>query len=381
MAEANALLLDGSSIRLGGQVTRIRAFLRRFRDYDPDSRVVVTEEDFAVSRMFADRPDLEFVNRLGAGAARAARRMMWQNIGLPGLCRERRATVYLHFSHYLPYGLPAGTRTIVGVANLQPFSVEGRAAEVCLDKRFRLAVLERTILSSVRRADSVIALSEECKSVLVARGIDDRKVSVIPNGVEQPGAIEEVDIDAVLQRCGIVREFVLYVSHFYRYKNFERLVRAYGAMPDQCRNRYSLVLVGVPHHKECWDAVSTIVAALGLGEKVIMIPGLDTQSLNALYRRCTLFAFPSLVENCPNILLEAMANGAPVIAGDIAPMPEFGGNAAEYFDPLDERSMTGTLMRVLGDRPLLQKMSDLGRNRALAYTWGAFTRAVVDLYR
>lgn len=378
---AETLVLDGSSIRLGGQVTRIKAFLQRFRTYDPESRVIVAEEDGAVSRLVPDRPDLEFVDRQGAGVARAARRMLWQNLALPKLCRQRNSGVYLHFSHYLPYGLPGNMRTIVGVANLQPFSREGRAAEVHFDKRLRLAVLERTILSSVRRADQVIALSEECRDVLVESGLDQRKIAVIPNGVEAPGAMDAADAEAEVQRQGIAGEFMLYVSHFYRYKNFERLVRAYALLPDQLRNRYALVLVGVPHHRECWDGVVATVARLGLGHRVVMIPGLDTRSLSALYRCCALFAFPSLVENCPNILLEAMAHGAPVVTGRIGPMPEFGGDAVAYFDPLDEASMAATLTEALSDAFLRQDLSRKGRQRALGYSWDSFTRSVVGLYR
>src|SRR5512143_3652813 len=96
------LILDGSSIRSGGQVTRIRAYLQRFRVYDPASRVIVLEEDGAISRLVPRRDDLEFIDRPGAGAGRAARRALWQNLALPELCRRLGATVYLHFSHYLP---------------------------------------------------------------------------------------------------------------------------------------------------------------------------------------------------------------------------------------------------------------------------------------
>ncbi|MBE7461581.1 MAG: glycosyltransferase family 4 protein [Zoogloeaceae bacterium] len=374
------LILDGSSIRSGGQVTRIRAFLQRFRAYDPASRVIVLEEDGAVSRLVPGRDDLEFIDRPGSGVARAARRALWQNLALPQLCRRYGGKVYLHFSHYLPYGLPGAMRTIVGVANLQPFSREGRAAEVRFDKRLRLAVLERTILSSVRRAEHVIALSRTCKDVLVARGVDGAKIVVIPNGVEEPAAATDFAVDVVLDELAIPGEYVLYVSHFYRYKNFERLVRAYSRLPSVLQDRYALVLVGIPHHREYWDHVRATVSELRLESRVIMIPGLDGSALSALYRRCSVFVFPSLIENCPNILLEAMAHGAPVVTGNIAPMPEFGGDAAIYFDPLDEASIASSLEKVLGDASLRQRMARSGRERALGYSWDTFTRSVVDLY-
>lgn len=375
------IILDGMSIRLGGQVTRIRAYLQRFRTYDRHSRLIVLEEDGLVSKEFGDRNDIEFYNRKSSRFAKALTRQAWRNLQLPFLAREWSATVYIHFSHYLPHGLPRGIKTIVGLANLQPFSPIGIRAEVKLDKLLRLAILKRTIISSLRRADVVICLSNTCKEALANAGLIGKKFHVIPNGVDAPLKEDLPDSEIRIRELEIDRGFLLYVSHFYRYKNFESLVAAYAGLQQSFRDQYQLVLVGVPQHREYWDSIVARVRQLGVEEGVRMIPGLGPEDLTILYRHCTLFVFPSLVENCPNILLEAMSCGAPVAASDLPPMPEFGGDAAVYFPPLDVDSIKMTVASLLGNLELLGTMRQRSPMQASRFTWDSFTERVVGLYK
>ena len=59
--------------------------------------------------------------------------------------------------------------------------------------------------------------------------------------------------------------------------------------------------------------------------------------------------FASECENCPNILLEAMASGRPVICSNDPPMPEFGQDAVLYFNPRDPAQLTDQLTGLLDD--------------------------------
>jgi glycosyltransferase involved in cell wall biosynthesis len=380
----NTILLDGLAAWTGGQVTRLRAFLQRFRQYDPDSRLVVLEENGNAASLCPGRADIEFVNvenRLPAGYARALKRFAWQNTRLPPLARSLGANVYLSFSHDLPPRLPREVRSIIGVANLAPFSKEARDAEVRFGARLRLTLLRRRILSSCRRAGRVIALSETCRSILTGHGVDAAKVVVIPNGVEPAHEPPRPVQDAQLAAWGIQRPYLLYVSHFYRYKNFERLVAAYASLPPATRGAYDLVLAGAPHDGDYCAEIRELARRRGVAERVRIIPGAKDDGLAALYLRCALFVFPSLIENSPNILLEAMAAGAPVLAGAIAPMPEFGADAVGYFDPLSGASMADAIARALADAPQLAAMREKGRARAALYSWDEFTRRAVGLYR
>jgi len=94
-----------------------------------------------------------------------------------------------------------------------------------------------------------------------------------------------------------------------------------------------------------------------------------------------LFVFPSLIENSPNILLEAMAHGVPVIASAAAPMPEFGGTAIGYFDPLSVDSIRQSIEQALTDRTDRAVLASACRAQAARFTWDRFTARVVALYR
>ncbi len=375
------ILFDLLAASTGGQLTRTRAFLKRFRQYDPDSEFCILQERNALGAM-VERSDLQVHNIDPPPGPRFLFRFGWQNLVLPGIVKRGQFDTYLSFSHFLPWTLPDNVTSVIGVANLAPFSDEAMKSEAGLYGRLRLHLLNRTILSSASRADHVIALSQTCRDVLEARGIAPGKISVISNGVEMPGPMHDGEAAAELRsRFGIPREFILYVSHFYPYKNFERLIEAFARLPQALRDRFPLVLVGEPHDRHYFNTVLSAIQSNNIAVRVIVVPGLDTASLGVLYRCASLFAYPSLVENSPNILLEAMAHGTPVIAGSHQPMPEFGGDAIAYFDALSVASIANSMATALSDDDWRERARKMGPARAGRYTWDRFTRDVVSLYR
>lgn len=375
---AATIVLDFLSDPMGGLLTSARAFLNRARRFDPDSRLVVLEVNAAVSSSVVDPSAFDWVNLERPRGLRGWRRAAWQNLELPAIARRFRANAYVSLSHYLPMTLPANVRSIIGVSNLAPFSSDAHAAEIEWRKRLRLRILRATILSAARRADKVIALSQACRTELTARGIEGDKISVIPNGVTRhPSMDRERQLPSPLADT----EFILCVSHFYRYKNFERLIRAYALLPDDLRERHGLVLVGAAYDPVYVASIRALISRLGLRESVRLIPGAYGEELAALYQNCGVFVFPSLVENSPITLLEAMAHGAPVAASDIATMREMGGDAAAYFDPHSEESIAGAIAMLLSDAAVRERLRGLGPERARLYDWDHFSERLVRLYQ
>lgn len=376
--QGRRVLLDLTPSSVAGQRTRAQAFLRRFRDYDKHSTLVVVQARATVTGFEGDDRTVLIDAGIADGRLRALRRLIWQNVELPGLVRRYDIDTYLSFSNYLPRTLPSSVTSIVGVMNLAPFSEAAVEAERSSMGRLRLRILRRTTLSSSRRAGRVIALSQACRHELDRNRIDANKILVIPNGVEAPGPVDH-DPAAALVRHGISRGFLLYVSHFYAYKNFERLIRAYRALPERLQENYQLVLVGAPHDARYFAEIADLIGSTKT-DRIIVIPGASKETLRDLYTGTSLFIFPSLVEACPNILLEAMAHGAPVLASNIAPMPEFGGAAARYFDPFSQQEMTSAILALLDDKTARARMRSESVVQAGRYTWDEFTRRVVDAY-
>ena len=232
-------------------------------------------------------------------------------------------------------------------------------------------------MSSSKRASCVLALSETCREVLVRHGVASASIVVTPNGVDNYWGNVSAS-KRPLTGLGINRPFLLYVSHFHRYKNHNRFVEAYASLPRSLRESNQLVLVGKPDSRACFDETLLLIKRLDLGANVIVIPGECSDTLRELYQRTVLFVFPTLIENSPNILMEAMMAGAPVATGRLAPMPEFCGSAAIYFDALDVSNMTTVMSRLLESPSLLSDMREKSRQQASKFSWDEFVNSMAQ---
>jgi len=369
------ILLDLLAATTGGQVTRAEAFLRRVRAYAPETRLVIVKDRDSLS--FIDGgADWEVINvPIGAGRLRAVRRMAWENFALPRLMCKQQLNVYLTFSHYLPRMLGSGIHSIVGVSNLAPFSAEAWSVESNA-VRFRMWLLHHTIISSAKRADQVIALSNTCKRILVKHGVDESKIEAIPNGVE-PLLSCASQASQPDPECGV--PYILSVSHFYRYKNFERLVEAYSLLPSSLRECFHLVIVGESYDAAYSKEIKGLIAQLGIEGRVQIIPGADRTTLDKCYRNASLFVFTSLIENSPNILLEAMSYGLPIVAGNIEPMPEFGANGVRYFEVMSSTDLAKQISEILTNPNSAAMLGQCALVRANDFSWDAFTKSVVGM--
>ena len=314
---------------------------------------------------------------IGLGRLKPIRRTLWENLALPKITRKHGTNIYLTFSHYLPQKLDGLIPSVVGVSNLAPFSSDAWKAEAW-PIRFKMEVLRRSILNSARRASRVLALSAKCRDVLVQHGIPDDKISITPNGVE-PNWAKVIPTTGFVRQSGIVRPYVLYVSHFHRYKNHARLLNAYARLSADIRKAHQLILAGKPEDQSYYQEVTNLIQKLGLSNEAIVLPGVNDDCLREIYQGASLFVFPSLIENSPNILLEAMMAGAPVAASSLSPMPEFGGDAAEYFDALDTASISRSIESLLRNPVQRAEMRERSRARALKYSWDKFVANVVDI--
>ena len=81
--------------------------------------------------------------------------------------------------------------------------------------------------------------------------------------------------------------------------------------------------------------VRDAIARLGLERDVVLLGKVAHDQVSDLTRRAILNLFLSSCENCPNILLELMAIGTPLLVSAREPMPELGGPDLDYVEPYD----------------------------------------------
>jgi glycosyltransferase involved in cell wall biosynthesis len=305
-------------------------------------------------------------------------RFSWKCSGLPdpiwhvwaAAAAGRECDVFLSTNSYLtPWFLRIPTASIVyDLVAFQPAAAAQR----------RAARIERaTIKRGLRRSGAVICISEATRRDLVARfPWMGERVTVVPLAADprfgQPAS--DADVSSLLQRHGLDRPFVLSVGTLEPRKNLVRVIEAHAALPQALRDSHPLVLVG----PRGWES-EEILARAGAGESTVLVLGqVPDEELSSLYATCTAFCYPSLYEGFGLPLLEAMAAGAACVTSNVSSLPEVGGDAVLYVDPLSVEDIRGALETLLTSEAKRSELGERAARRAAGFSWDRTAGSVLE---
>lgn len=237
----------------------------------------------------------------------------------------------------------------------------------------RSGLIERlTLPFAVRRSAALLAISTATADALVARfPRAGSKTVVAPLAAAQALEQESSELPPGVPQQG----YVLAVGALEPRKNLPRLVSAYRRLPEKLQAAHPLVIAG----RVGWEAGETLEALRSLGDRAMTTGFVPDAQLALLYRRCGLFAYPSLGEGFGLPVLEAMAAGAPVLTSNRSSLPEVGGSAAAYCDPTDERSIAVAMERLFRDPAELERLRAAGPRRAEQFSWERTAEIVVGV--
>lgn len=369
------IFLNLLSVQTGGQITRAIEIIKHFKKIDKNVTLVVLKDN-SILEKYTSNNRILFINiSFNFLKYRLFKQIVTENFRLRTLLKKNSSDIYITFSNYLPI-INLNIPTITCVSNLLPFSKEALKSH-SIFQRFKFFILKKIIIFSSKRANLTLALSRRCKEILVNYGVPDKRVFVAKNGVDSFWSKKSKNF-FLSKRLNIKKDFLLYVSHFYRYKNHIRLLEAFNDLSDGTHAKYQLVFVGDPKDTKYFKDIKLKIVELGLEKKVLLIMGESKKNLRDLYQGTKLFIFPSLIENSPNILLEAMMSGAPIISSNIEPMPEFGGDAIKYFDPFEIRDINSKICSNLEKDKELNNLKKLSVKQAKKFQWEYFTKKLVE---
>jgi glycosyltransferase involved in cell wall biosynthesis len=219
---------------------------------------------------------------------------------------------------------------------------------------------------AAERSDAIVAVSRFTASQIeTLLKVEPSRIRVIPHGVR------------ILPVDSAAREtLVLFVGAIQKRKNVARLVQAFERLPRS----WKLVLAG---SSEGYGAAEELRAiAESPRRDAIHAPGyVSAAELESLYRRASIFAFPSLDEGFGIPVLEAMAHGVPVVTSNVSALPEVAGDAALLVDPADTDGIGDALLRLAMEEELRRDLIRRGMDRARQFTWEAAIEKTWDLYR
>jgi glycosyltransferase involved in cell wall biosynthesis len=167
--------------------------------------------------------------------------------------------------------------------------------------------------------------------------------------------------------------FLLFVGTREPRKNLPRLLDAVASLGAEAP---PLVLVG-PHG---WGPdITEQLASMPVPPRELGF--VAAARLHDLYAAATVVCYPSLREGFGLPVLEAMAQGTPVVTSAGTATEEVAGDAGVLVDPLDTGSIAHAIADLLDDPERSARLGELGRRRAGELTWERCASAHVEIYR
>jgi glycosyltransferase involved in cell wall biosynthesis len=223
----------------------------------------------------------------------------------------------------------------------------------------------------VEKASKIIAISESTKrDIMEVYGINESKIEVVYLGNSLVYNHESaINID-------IPKKYILFVGSRRSYKNFDKFV---SSISEILINDKGLSLLCAGGGKFSSDEINSFTN-LNISGQVFQYD-LNDFNLAYFYKHAKLFVFPSLYEGFGIPVLEAFACGCPLVCSNTSSLPEVAGNAAQYFDPNDEKSIKDAVVAVLNDEKLSNKLIQDGNERLNFFSWEKTAFQTGEIYR
>ena len=222
----------------------------------------------------------------------------------------------------------------------------GRIPGMAIANNWRWKVLKR----AVKNASATIVLDNESYKTLLDNGFDN--VYQIPNPLSDNIAERALELSKETAR---IPDRLLYVGHVIPTKGVYELVEACSKLPD-----VELYLLGLVKPEVEAD-LKTIIANRA-GDWCHLIGEKSHDEVLQEMAKCDVFVFPSYTEGFPNVIIEAMACGCPIIASSVGAIPEMLGADEEtqsgiLVKPKDVDGLKNEIVRILDNETAKTELS------------------------
>ena len=269
-------------------------------------------------------------------------------------------------AHYFyPDGVAAA---LIGKMLGKPVVISARGSDINVIGEYYLP--RKLIQYAARRADHVVAVSSALRERLLALGVEPSKVSVFRNGVDTE-LFHPLPRDALRQRLGWDGQVLLAVGNLVPLKGYDIAIASLTHLPQAL-----LILVGDGPER---TALETQARELGVADRVKIVPPVNQAVLCEYYNAADQLILASRSEGWPNVLLEAMACGTPVVASRAGGTPEIvrAPEAGRLFAPRAPRALAEAVSALAMNYP------DRAATRRYAqrFEWEEVTAAQLKMYQ
>jgi PEP-CTERM/exosortase A-associated glycosyltransferase len=218
----------------------------------------------------------------------------------------------------------------------------------------------------LKHASQVTTICEGLRSDIIARGIPDQTVTVIPNAVDiERFSVEGMPDLAILHKLGIAGKAVLgFIGSFYAYEGLALLIQAMPGILETAPDTCLLLVGGGPEEQR----LKQLATSSGLGDSVIFTGRVPHDEVEKYYRLIDILVYPRLSMRLTDLVtplkpLEAMAQGRLVLASDVGGHRELirPGVTGQLFRAGSIEDLQRTVLDMLKDKGGRQVQREAGR--------------------
>jgi glycosyltransferase involved in cell wall biosynthesis len=308
---------------------------------------------------------------------------LWENIALPIAARQDELDILHCLGNTAPFIMPSSVKLVLSIMDVM-FLQKGDFVPKPTNRYQVLGRLYRiySVPNAARHAKKIITISDFSRRDItqLIEGVSEKKVSVTHLSCDsifyQDKAILNNKKSSIADILNGPYIFCLGAED--PRKNTLGFVQAYLKLLKNGLISENLVISGYSN----WEKSESfqVVRTAGAEHKVKFLKFISIEELSYLYKNASVFAYPSLYEGFGIPILEAFSSGCPVMASNVTSIPEVGGDAALYFDPLSISAMESALLQLVRNSGLRQDLIARGYERAKLFTWAETASKTMAVY-
>lgn len=320
--------------------------------------------------LFSDRKiefEYDYSNLYKIEDKRMIKKTLWYFLFLPKLIKAYDIELFWGTQHILPYIKDKNVNTILTIHDLVCYEYPNT-----MGKYNR--IINKTLLPySVRRADKLIAVSENTKDGIIKYfGIGmEQKINVIYEDVIVN------DIDTIKLDKKINSEYILFVGTIEPRKNLINLLDAYSKVRKY--KNIKLIIAG----KLGWgaDEFKNKLSENAFKEDIEYLDYISEEEKINLIKNCKLFVFPSLYEGFGLPVLEAMRLGTIPVVSNSSSLKELVEVDYLKFNPNNTDEIADKILELLENEDLYAKALEYIKDREKEFDWNIFSDSYIKLFK
>lgn len=249
-----------------------------------------------------------------------------------------------------------------------PVVITARGSDINLIPQYRHA--RRLITSSARQASALITVSEALKEKLAALDVPATRITTLRNGVDLD-RFRPLERAPLRKKLGLEGTVLLSVGHLAHLKGHDLVLEALRSLPGA-----TLVVIGEGPLKA---ALRRQAKRKGIAERVHFWGAVSHDHLVEYYNAADVLVLASSREGMPNVVLESLACGTPVVATNVGGIPEViaAPAAGRIVQRRDSADIADAVKALLRNPPEKQTT----RQHALNFSWEGTTAGQLTLFR